>query len=120
MPYDYGVLDKEVRNWAMWCHLAGLAGFTGIPFANIIAPFIVWIMKRNAHPFIDRQGREALNFQISITLYLIISIFLGVIFVGLVFIIIIPVIAFVFTIIAAIKAKDGKNYRYPFTIRLID
>ncbi len=97
--------------WAMWCHLAALAGYTGIPFANIIGPFIVWMFKRDTDPFVDSQGKESINFQISITLYIVISVFLILVLVGILFLILIPVAALILTIVAAIKANDGEDYR---------
>ncbi len=119
MDYTYDLPDKEARMWAMWCHLAAIAGYTGIPFANIIGPFIVWMIKRDTDPFVDYHGKESLNFQISVTIYLVISAFLVLVLIGILFLIVIPIAALILTIIATIKANDGDDYRYPCTIRLI-
>ena len=120
MEYEYDLPSKEARTWAMWCHLAAIVGYLGIPFGNIVGPLIIWLMKRDTDPFVDAQGKESLNFQISITIYVMISIFLILVLVGILFLIVVPVAALILTIIAAIKANDGEDYRYPFTIRLID
>ena len=55
-----GQLLKEVRNWAMLCHLSTFSGWF-IPFGNILGPLIIWLMKREESPFIDAHGKEALN-----------------------------------------------------------
>jgi len=55
---------KDDRTWAMLCHLSGLAGYV-VPFGNIFGPLIIWLIKRDQSWFVDDQGKEALNFQIS-------------------------------------------------------
>ena len=60
-------LNQEVRQWAMFCHFAAFLGLV-FPFGNLIGPLIVWQIKKDLHPFIDDQGKEALNFQISVAL----------------------------------------------------
>ena len=60
-------IPKDVRTMAMLCHLLALAGYV-IPFGNIIGPLVMWLVKKEDHPFIDEQGKEALNFQITVAL----------------------------------------------------
>src|SRR5215204_5437814 len=62
--------DAEVRNWAMLCHLSSLAGYFLAGVVIWTAPLILWLLKRNDHPFIDEHGKESLNFQITVTIYL--------------------------------------------------
>ena len=57
----------------MLCHLSAFAGFTGIPFGTILGLLVIWLLKREESPFIDTHGKEALNFQISVIIYGIIS-----------------------------------------------
>ena len=111
-------LSKEEKNWAMFCHLSGLAGIL-IPLGNIIAPLIIWVLKRDEMPFLNDQGKEALNFQISVTIYIFISAILILVIVGILLLIAIGLFATIFEIIAAINAADGKKYRYPLTIRFV-
>jgi len=109
---------KDDRTWAMLCHIAGLAGYV-IPLGNIFGPLIIWMIKKDQSWFVNDQGKEALNFQISLTIYLIVACLAILIIIG---IFIIPVIAIgglIFIIIAAIKANEGVGYRYPLTIRFI-
>ena len=111
--------DRDARNWGMFCHLAAAAFFALPGFGNIIGPLIVWLIKREEHPFIDEQGRESLNFQISMSIYALLAaptMCLGIGFILLPAILIIDV---VFTIIACMKASNGISYRYPLTIRFV-
>ena len=61
--------EQQAKQWGMLCHLSALSVFIGIPFGNILGPLIVWLLKREEDPFIDEQGRESLNFQISMSIY---------------------------------------------------
>lgn len=106
----------EIRQWAMFCHLAAFLGLV-IPFGNVIGPLILWQMKKETDPFIDAQGKEALNFQITASLALAVSIMLIVVIIGVPLLLLIGIGATVLTIIAAIKANDGLSYRYPFCWR---
>lgn len=110
------VTDKDARNWGMICHLAGLAGFV-VPFGNVLGPLIVWAIKKDDHAFVDDQGKEALNFQLTVALAVIIAAFLILALVGLVLIPLVVIYTLIMVIIAAIKANDGIYYRYPLTFR---
>lgn len=118
--------DKDARLWAMLCHLAALAGIFSyigfgviLPFANVLGPLIIWLIKRNESSFVDDQGREALNFQLTMTIAFVISVMLMFILIGFFFIMLFIVYDLVMTIIAAVKANDGNKYRYPYIIRFI-
>ena len=63
-------LDESTRIWGMSCHLAALALFA-LPFGSILGPLIVWLIQKDKHPFIMEQGKEAVNFQISMVIYTI-------------------------------------------------
>jgi uncharacterized Tic20 family protein len=111
------VENKDERLWAMLCHLAGLIGCC--PFANIVAPLIIWQMKKDEFPFVDDQGKEAVNFNISITIYAIVVGLLTAWFAGPIVVWILGIAALILIIIAAVKANSGEAYRYPFIIRFI-
>lgn len=113
-------VPKEARMWGMWCHLGALAGFIGIPFGNILVPAVIWMMKRDSHPFVDAQGKESLNFQICLLIYCIIAGLLCLIVIGLIILPVLIIGGLVLTIIAGIKANDGIPYRYPYIFRLLD
>ena len=110
--------SKDERMWAMLAHISAVAGFV-FPFGNVIGPLLIWILKKEEFPLVNDQGKEALNFQISISIYVIISIVLIFVLIGIPILIILGLFALIMTIIASISAYDGKAYRYPLTIRLI-
>ncbi|MET1079391.1 MAG: DUF4870 domain-containing protein [Pseudomonas sp.] len=110
--------SQEVRQWAMFCHFAAFAGMI-IPFGNLLGPLLVWQLKKDLDPFVDAQGKEALNFQITVSLAMLVSMLLMLVVIGFVLIGIIGLGALVLMIIAGIKANEGQAYRYPFTWRVI-
>jgi len=110
--------SKEERTWAMLCHLITLTGFV-VPLGNIVGPLVIWLLKKDEYPLVSDQGKEALNFQISILLYLIVSAILFVVLVGIILLPAVLIFDLVMTVVATIKANDGIAYRYPLTIRLI-
>lgn len=120
-PVDTGAggTPKDARNWAMACHLFGLAGLviTGIGF--ILGPLVIWLIKREEDPFIDDQGKEALNFQITMFIAMVISFFLMFLVIGAFLLPVVVLLDIIFTIIGGIKASDGVKYRYPFAIRFV-
>lgn len=112
-------IPKQERTWAMFAHLTAFLGYTCIPLANIIAPLIIWQIKKDDMPFASEQGKECLNFQISMLIYAIISGILTLILIGFAFLVILYVMNIILTIIAAIRANEGIAYRYPATMRFI-
>lgn len=111
--------NRDENLWAMLCHISVFAGFL-IPFGNIIAPLIIWLIKKDEYPLVNDQGKEALNFQITLTIYLFASAILILLIVGIPMLIALGFFGFIVTIIAAIKASEGEKYRYPMTIRFIN
>jgi hypothetical protein len=109
---------SDENMWAMFCHLGGLFGIV-FPFGNIIVPLVIWLVHRDKFPLVDDQGKEAVNFQISISIYLIASALMILIVVGFVLLIALLIFALVVTVSAAIQASKGGKYRYPFSIRFI-
>jgi uncharacterized protein len=106
--------SAEEKQWALFAHLAALIGFV-IPFGNVAGPLVVWLIKKDTMPFVDDQGKEALNFQITVFIAALVCFVL----IGIVLIFIVGLAALVLTIIGGIKANEGQRYRYPLTIRLI-
>jgi uncharacterized protein len=115
------------HNWGMFCHLSALLGLVWLhvggpvvlPFGHVLGPLLIWLVKKNDYPFVDQQGKEALNFQISMTIYGLLSSILVFILVGFVLLMGLAVVDVILVIIAAVKASNGESYRYPFTIRFI-
>ena len=112
--------DKESRNWAMASHLSPLAGyFFPVPFCSLLGPFIIWLFKKDESEFIADQAKEAMNFQITISLAYLVSLVLIFVVIGFFLIGVVAIYALVMLIIASIKASEGEHYRYPYCIRFI-
>lgn len=118
--FESSAPEKSARQWAMGCHLIGLCGIIiPVPASGLIGTLVLWLIKREDSAFIDEQGKEAVNFQISLFIYASICIFLSVIGIGLLLLFPLAIFGFVCTIIAAIKSSEGISFRYPASIRLV-
>lgn len=111
-------LTSTEKNIAVAVHLSAFSGYI-VPFGGLLAPLIIWMLKRNDHRFIDMHGKEAVNFRISLVIYFMISFVLCFLLVGFILILLLWLLDLIFTISAAIKASEGKTYRYPLAIRFI-
>jgi uncharacterized protein len=111
-------LPSDVTNIAMLCHLLALTGYFTV-IGHIVGPLILWLIKKDEHPFIDEHGKESLNFQISMTIYFLLCSPLVCIVVGFFLWAAIVIVNTVFVIIAGLKAANGEHYRYPMTIRFL-
>lgn len=111
--------EKQERLWATFCHLGGLGAFIIPCIGNIIIPLIIWLIKKDESSLVDDQGKEAVNFQISMTIYGFIAAIIIFIGIGILLVLGVVIVDIVFMIIAAIKANNGEKYRYPLAIRFI-
>ena len=112
-------VGKDARQWGMFCHLAGLAWMVVwlLPIiGGVVGTLIVWQVKKDDDPFIDRSGRRAFNFQLSMLIY---CAGLCVTVIGVFLLPVVAILDIVFTIIAALRASNGKDYRYPLSIEFI-
>jgi len=112
--------SSNVRTWNVLCHASALLGLFFHFLGHLLGPLIVWLVQRGDSPEIDAQGKESLNFQISMLIYDAIAAILCFVLIGIPILIALWVLNTVFVIIASVKASEGKLYRYPFTIRLIN
>ena len=110
--------DEKARQWAMFTHLSALAGGI-IPFGHIVLPVVLWQVKKAESPFIDEAGKEAVNFNISVTIYLFAALLTMFVLIGFLLVPALAIAAIVLAIVAGIKAGKGESYRYPFIIRFI-
>ena len=110
--------DQTARNLAMFCHLGTFAGII-VPLANFLAPLVIWLLKKDEYPLVDDQGKESVNFQLSLLLYSIGGFLLSFIFIGILFLIVLALFALIQVIKASISANKGEKYRYPFCVRFI-
>lgn len=122
--------STEERKWATFAHLSALlgalltSGWAG-SIGFFIGPLIIWLMKREAMPFVNDQGKEALNFAITVSIACFVLLLLTILSLGIGLLITVPlfvvigITALVLIVIAAIKANEGVAYRYPFSLRLV-
>ena len=103
--------EVEDRQWASFAHLGGIIGF--------LPALIIWLVFKDRGAFTNTEGKEALNFQITIVIAYIIGSILSVIVIGFLITLAAWVVAIIFSILGFLKAKDGVHYRYPFALRLI-
>jgi hypothetical protein len=136
--------QNEEKTWGALVHLGGLIGMAVLSYVgNIIGALVMWLIKRNDSSFIDNQGKEALNFQITLSF---INVAIGLIFSirhgfwafrrlwrddwdfdnfnfftfsfvsahGIVWL-----LNIIFSIIGAVKASNGVAYRYPLSWRIV-
>ncbi|MFB6456089.1 DUF4870 domain-containing protein [Chitinophaga sp. Hz27] len=135
--------ERDERTWVTLLHLSGLLGYYFFGWAgNVLLVFILWLIKRSDSTFVDEQGKEALNFQLTISILSLILVIVAGIITGIwafgnaiifgggmhVFHFglsfggiysILKIVNLVFSIIAAIAANKGEHYRYPIAIRLV-
>jgi uncharacterized Tic20 family protein len=114
----------QSRQWAMFAHLSALAGL--VIGLNFLGPLIIYLIKKNEDPYVAANAREALNFNLSVFLYLlgggIVAVILTLVLIGILLFPVLFAIAIawiVLSIVAGIKANNGEAYRYPFTIRFV-
>lgn len=110
------LLEQDERLMGLLCHLLSFAGYV-FPMGNVIGPLIIWLLKKDSSEFVDYHGRESVNFQLSMLIWIIIAVMLCFVIVGFVLLPILALVDLICPIIAAVKANDGQYYRYPLTIR---
>jgi uncharacterized Tic20 family protein len=118
MEEDIRVLSESERNWAMLCHLSAFAGFF-FPFGGIIGPLICWLSRKDESAWVNENGKASMNFQLSMLLYIVLSIPLCFIIIGIPIIIFLATLKVVCVIIASIKASKGERFKYPLAIPFI-
>ena len=122
----------DQRMWGMLAHLSALAGALllsplsgGALYLGAVGPLVVFLVYKDRGIFVRRQAVEALNFQILLTVVYVAAVLLAVVTLGLGLLVVVPVglavgvFALVVTIIAAVKANQGIDYRYPVSWRLV-
>jgi uncharacterized Tic20 family protein len=119
-PAPASSTSSEIHTWSVLCHASALLGLFLHFFGHLLGPLVVWLIKRDASPEIDANGKESLNFQISMLIYDAIAAILCIVLIGIPILIALWILNTVFVIIASVKTSEGKFYRYPFTIRFLN
>ena len=112
------VLTESERTWAMLCHLSALSGFF-FPFGSVIGPLVCWLIKRDESVWVYVNGRNSLNFQLSMLLYMVLAVPLIFIIIGIPIFAALVVLKVVCAIIASVRASKGESFRYPLVIPFI-
>lgn len=110
--------SNEESNWGVFAHLSALIGLL-IPFGNILAPWLIWLIKGKESAYIEAQAKEALNFQITLLLAFLLCFLLSFVLIGLFLLVLVGIAGLVFVLIATVAASKGQVYRYPFSLRLV-
>ncbi|KPJ52131.1 MAG: hypothetical protein AMS16_06805 [Planctomycetes bacterium DG_58] len=105
-------IASEAKTFAMLCHLTGI-------FLGFIGPLIFWLIKKDEHPLVDDQGKEALNFQLTILICFVAAFVLIFVLVGFLLVPAVWVFDVVMSIIGTVEANKGNRYRYPVCIRFL-
>ena len=120
--YVDGLVPEAQRTYGLFTHLAGLLSLLDLTLAGPIATLIMWRIKANESEYLDDHGREAMNFQISLVLYSLAAVPIGIITFGLG----VPVVLFAVWVLrlvgcirGAMAANRGEYYRYPMCMRFI-
>jgi hypothetical protein len=111
-------VQQEEKTFGMLTHLLSLAGMM-VPLGNIIGPLIIWLVKKDASKFVDEHGRESVNFQITMTIALFVSLILCFILIGFLLLPAVVIYWIILVIQASLKANEGQPFRYPLTWRVI-
>jgi len=105
--------NADEKNIAVVTHITGI-------FFSIFPGLIVWLLKKDESPYISEQAREALNFQITLLIAYLIAGVLVFVLIGFLLFFLVWLANILFSIMAAVAASKGENYRYPLSLRLIN
>ena len=97
----------------LWATLAHASYFV----LAIIGPLVIWLMKKDESAYVAEHAKEALNFQLAVTISAVVCTLTCV---GAPLAIVVAIGGIVYSILAAIEANSGRLYRYPYTIRMIN
>jgi len=111
--------DSDARMWIVVLHLSGFAWFLIPFFGNILAPVILWNLKKSEIPGYDAIGKHVINFQITYSISLIVAALLIFACIGVPFSAGLVIVWLIFMIVAAIRASNGEPYKYPCTIAFL-
>lgn len=111
-PAQPPMRPDEEKMWAIAAHLGPL-------LLGFVAPLVVWLVFRERSAFLDRQGKEALNFQLTLLIGYVISLVLVFVLIGFLLLFAVWIAGLVFMIMATVKVSSLADYRYPVTIRFV-
>ena len=122
-PQPAGAMDpvtqeQQARQWGFFLHLSMLAGFA-VPFAGLVAPIVIWQLKKDELPGIDEHGKNAVNWIISSVIYAVVGVILIAVVIGIPWLLALALCAVIFPLVAAFKANNGEVWKYPLAITFL-
>jgi uncharacterized protein len=111
--------SSDERTWAMIAHLSAFAGMVMPWLGQVGGPLVIWLTRRDQSAFVERQAREALNFNLTVVLASFLCAAFFLIGIGILLWAALALIWFILTIVAAVRANEGIDYRYPVSLRLL-
>lgn len=118
-PYSGAPPTQEERTWAMFAHLSAFAFFVFPLAGNILAPLIIWHLRRDTSAFVALEAKEALNFNISVAIGWLVCWVLVFVLIGVPLAALLSLYWIIMAVVAGVKASEGVGYRYPLTLRLV-
>ena len=112
-------IGSEERTWAVLAHAGGFLGIL-VPFGNILGPLLIWAIKKDEHPFVAANGRNAVNFQVTWTIILIVAALSVFVLIGFILVPLVMLAWLIFVVIAIVRASENEVYEYPLTIDFIE
>lgn len=112
-------VEAQERTWAALTHAATFTAYVTGGVGLIVGPLVMWLIKKDQMPFVDVHGKQAVNFNLSMLIYLIVAAISIFAFIGFVLFPALLIFHLVVSIIAAVKASNGEYYSYPLAIRFI-
>lgn len=116
---------KDERSYAALIHISSIVGALIFNVGNLLFPLLLWFIKKDESAFIDEVGKEVVNFQLSLMIYYFVGLIVGILTLGIGFILLIPlwialsILTLIFALIGTVKALNGEIYRYPLNLRII-
>jgi uncharacterized Tic20 family protein len=118
VPPAPGSIEQQTREWAMLLHLSQLLGFL-VPLGGLVAPILIWQLKKEELPGLDVHGKVVLNWVLSALLYFVGAALLTLIVIGVPLLLAVALLSVVFPIIGGVKANNGELWRYPLSIAFL-
>lgn len=119
MEDDFGPISHDEKTMATLAHLGAFFGFVAPGMGNILVPFLIWVLKKEESEYISEHAKEALNFQITMSICFLIGAVSLIMLIGFIALPILLFLDIIFSISAAVKANRGEDYEYPLNFRFI-
>jgi len=114
-----GMTARQEQVWACFCHLGAFLAFI-LPFSGmVLGPLVLWLLRRDASQFVNREGKKAVNFQLSVFVYLLMGLVLTWAYIGYAILTLLLCVDIVCVVAASLKANNGEDFQYPLTIQFI-